>query len=68
MKQKKEYSVIAFFPDSTPKKWKYVPNLSSMKAHLDKNHSSWNYMNVYNRETREFLKRILKGDNVPKHL
>lgn len=68
MRQSNRYSVIVFFENEKPKKWQYVDKLSSIKIHLDKEHSKWLYMNVYMRKTRAFLKRLKNSDYIPDYI
>jgi hypothetical protein len=65
MEHKNDYSVVAFLENSTPKKWAYVHNLNSFSKFLDTKHSSWKYINVYERRTGKFLKRFNKGNIIP---
>lgn len=62
---KNDYSLIVFFPDKTVKKWNYVHRLDSFVKFLDSKFSEWTYINVYDRRTREYLRRIRKGDAIP---
>ncbi len=63
MKHKNDYSVIAFMANGKAKKWLYVDDLLKFISFLDREHSSWIYMNVYERNTRKYLKRLYKGGN-----
>lgn len=66
LKNKNDYSVIVFFEDGAkPKKWKFVHSLFSFSKFLDKEHPSWDYMNVYIRRSGDFLKRYKRGQYVP---
>jgi hypothetical protein len=65
MKRDNDYSVIAFFESGKAKKWQYVHNLRDFASFLDKKHSTWEYMNIYNRRTGNYLKRFYKGNNIP---
>ncbi len=56
------YACFAFFPDGTVKRWKYVTNLDSFKEFLNKSHPSWKYFNVYDKGTKDYLKRIYPGN------
>lgn len=67
-KQKNEYSVVVFLSTGEVKKWSYVNKLSGFEQFLNSKHSDWQYMNVYNRKTREYLKRFYKGNAVPETL
>ena len=68
MKHKNDYSVIAFLSTGEVKKWQFVHSLKGFAVFLDQKHPAWMYMNVYNRRTGNFLKRIYKGDTVPDFL
>lgn len=66
LKKKNDYSAIVFFENTTkPKKWEFVHKLNGFSMFLNKEHSSWEYMNIYNRRTRQYIKRFKKGDFVP---
>lgn len=65
MEHKNDYSIVVFFPSGAPKKWNYVHAIKGIADHLDKDHSDWLYMNVYNRRTRAYLKRFYKGNPIP---
>lgn len=68
-KPKNDYSVIVFFEDERkPKKWSYVHKLNGFRMFLDKKHSAWAYMNVYNRRTGDYLRRFTPADFVPPFL
>ncbi len=62
---KRQFSVIVFFENQAPKKWRNVTNLYSFSQYLDKMHRGWQYMNVYSRETRSYLKRYYSGGYIP---
>lgn len=66
MKHKNDYSVTVFFNDKTkPKKWGFVHKLNGFALFLDKDHSNWEYFNVYDRRTGNFIQRIKKGSFIP---
>lgn len=65
MQHKNDYTVIAFFEATTPKKWSYVHSINGFTKFLDKKHSSWLYINVYERRTGKFLKRFNKDSIIP---
>lgn len=66
LKKKNDYSVIVFFEnENKPKKWEYVHKLNGFSMFLDKKHSTWQYMNVYNRRSSQFMKRFHKGTFIP---
>ncbi len=67
-KKGKMYECIAFFDNGTPKKWKYVRDLQSFGGFLNKSHSSWKYFNVYEKGTKQYLKRFYPGNSIPKVL
>lgn len=64
--KKNDYSVIVYLEnESKPKKWTYVHKLNGFSMFLNKEHPTWEYMNVYNRRTREYLKRYKPNDFIP---
>jgi len=64
--KKNDYSVIVFFENDTkPKKWNYVHKLNGFSMFLNRDHSAWAYMNIYERRTGKYLKRFHKGNFVP---
>jgi len=66
---KNDYSIIAFFENEKPKKWKYVDKIDYfVDSFLDKKHQAWSYINVYNRNTGKFLKRFYAGQSIPKYI
>ena len=66
LKRKNDYSVIVFLEnESKPKKWEFVHKLNGFSLFLNKEHSTWEYMNVYERRTRKFLKRFKPNDFIP---
>jgi hypothetical protein len=65
---KNDYSCIVFLQDGKPKKWNYVHNLQSFVSFLNKAHSNWKYLNVYDRRQGKYLKRFYKGNIVPQFL
>jgi len=66
LKKKNDYSVIVFFEnESRPKKWEYVHKLNGFSLFLSKKHPTWEYMNVYNRRSGEFMKRLHRGNFIP---
>jgi hypothetical protein len=67
-KKGKMYECTAFFPSGFPKKWKYVTNLESFSLFLSKDHSEWKYFNVYEKGTKQYLKRFYPGNAIPKVL
>jgi hypothetical protein len=68
MSHKNDYSVIAFFDNLKPKKWGFVHKLSTFQRFLDQKHTDWTYLNVYDRRTKDFLKRFYKGNDLPDFL
>ena len=68
MSLKNDYSLIVFYPDKTVKKWNYVNKLESFIKFLDSKFPDWEYMNIYNRSSREYLKRLRKGEAIPETL
>lgn len=62
------YECQAFFPEGFPKKWKYVTDLKSFAGFLSKSHPQWKYFNVYQKGTKQYLKRFYPGNLVPKAL
>ena len=68
-KHKNDYSAIVFFEnDSRPKKWAYVHTLNSFALFLNKSHSNWEYMNIYERRSGNYLRRFKRGDFIPAFL
>jgi hypothetical protein len=64
--KKNDYSVIVFFENEPkPKKWNYVHKLNGFSMFLNKEHSQWSYMNVYDRRTGKYIKRFIKGNFIP---
>lgn len=68
MGHKNDYSVTVFFPSEEAKKWTYVQRLDGFANFLNKKHSEWLYMNVYDRRKKQYLKRFYKGNLVPDFL
>jgi hypothetical protein len=68
MGHKNDYSVVVFFPNEKPKKWAYVHRLDGFAEFLNKKHSGWLYMNVYDRMTKVHMKRFYNGHLVPDFL
>lgn len=62
------YACFAFFPDGSVKRWKYVTNLNSFQQFLSKSHPAWKYFNVYEKGSKQFLKRFYPNNPVPKIL
>lgn len=67
-KKGKMYECTAFFPSGFPKKWKYVTNLESFSQFLSRDHGLWKYFNVYEKGTKQYLKRFYPGNAIPKVL
>ena len=65
MRHKNDYSAIVFFETQKPKKWAFIHKLSTFRNFLDKQHSSWEYMNVYDRRNKTFLRRLHKDEVTP---
>jgi len=57
------YIVIVLFPDGKAGRW-HSNNLNSFIKFLDKDHSEWHHMNIYDSRSRKFLKQFYKGNNV----
>lgn len=69
LKKKNDYSVIVFLKDEDkPKKWNFVHKLNGFSKFLDEKHPAWEYMNVYNRRTRQYIKRFHPSDSIPDFL
>lgn len=68
MLHKNDYSCIAYFKSSKPKKWEFVHKLNGFAEFLNQKHPEWLYFNVYNRRTREYLERFYKGKFVPQFI
>lgn len=67
MNHKNDYSAIVFFEDTRPKRWTYVHTLDSFVNMLNEKHPNWEYINLYERRTKQFLKRFYKGTPIPKY-
>lgn len=66
LKKKNDYSVIVYFEEgSKPKKWSFVHKLNGFKMFLNKEHSQWQYMNVYNRRSGDFICRFHRDSFIP---
>lgn len=70
MAHKNDYSIIVFFDNTPkPKKWSFIHKLSTTRRNfLDVKHSNWIYINVYDRRTKAFIKRLNKEDVFPDFL
>ena len=68
MQHKNDYTIIVFLPNNEVKKWAFVHHINKFEKFLSSNFSNWEYMNIYNRRTREFIKRIKKGETIPNFL
>ena len=68
MAHKNDYTCIVYFPDSKPKKWKYVHGLFGFSQFLDRKHPSWTYFNVYDRRQGTYLRRLYRGGFIPNFL
>jgi|SRR5436190_14377611 len=68
MSNRKMYACFAFFANDEVKRWKYVTDLKSFVQFLTKNHPKWKYFNVYDKGTKQYLKRFYPGNIVPKIL
>lgn len=62
------YACFGFFQDGSVKRWKYVSNLESFRDFLNRDHPTWKYFNVYDKGSKEYLKRFYPGQAVPKLL
>ncbi len=65
MHKTKMYACFAFFPDGSVKRWKYVTSLTGFMLFLSKSHPAWKYFNVYEKGSKQFLKRFYPGNTVP---
>ena len=65
MYHKNDYSIVVFLSDKQVKKWAFVHQINKFEKFLNHSFPDWEYMNVYNRRTRDFLIRIKRGDSVP---
>lgn len=65
----KLYNVIVFTDtnkDSNEvRKYRKVNNISKLQEWLSKNYIRWEYMNVYNHKTKEFIHRVYNEDKDP---
>ena|SRR5688572_19502140 len=68
MPRKKMYACFAFFPNGEVKRWKYVRDLKSFADFLNKDHSLWKYFNVYDKGTKQYIKRFYPNNVIPKVL
>ena len=69
LKKKNDYSVIVYFEEgSKPKKWTYVDKLNGFAMFLHQKHPNWQYMNVYNRRSRVFMRRFQRDSFIPPYL
>ena len=68
MAHKNDYTCIVFYRDAKPKKWRFVHGLKGFASFLSDKHSSWKYMNVYERRSGKYLKRFYKGNLIPDFL
>ena len=68
MVNRKMYACFVFFPNGEVKRWKYVTDLKSFEQFLSKSHPSWKYLNVYDKGTKQYLKRFYPGNIIPKIL
>jgi hypothetical protein len=64
----KMYACIVFFETDNPKRWKYVRDLKSFESFLSRDHPSWKYFNVYEKGSKQFLKRFYQGNSIPRIL
>ena len=62
---KNDYTLIVFFPNKVVKKWTYVHKLNDFQNFLNKKFPDWEYLNIYERRTREFIQRVKKGELMP---
>jgi hypothetical protein len=68
MGHKNDYSVTAFLSNKKAVKYKFVHKLDGFAIFLNQKHSAWVYMNVYDRNTGEYLKRFYRGNFIPAFL
>ena len=69
MGHKNDYSVVAFFgKESKPKSRSYIHKLQGFVFFLNDKFPNWEYINVYERRTRKYLKRFYKGNSIPDFL
>jgi hypothetical protein len=64
-KNHNDYSVTVFFNGRPPIKHQYVDDLRKYSVFLNNTHSSWLYMNVYNRRSGNFIKRYYFHSEIP---
>ena len=64
MQNKSTYSCIVFFPYEKPKKW-FADKLDGFVAFLNKEHSTWEYINVYDAKTKWYLTRYYPHSLIP---
>ena len=65
MAKNSKYSCVVFFPGIKPKKWAYVAKVKGFASFLNSQHPGWEYINVYDRETGEFLARYYTNSIFP---
>ena len=71
MNRKNDYSVIVFTRENAfLVKVQYVHNLYKCSQWLSNsvNYNNWHYINVYDRRTGHYLKRLYRNDFIPPFL
>lgn len=69
MQHKNDYSVIVFLANKEVKKWAYIHKIDHfVKTCLQRKFPNWEYMNIYDRRSRDFIKRVMKGEHIPSFL
>lgn len=67
--EKHKYAVIVYIEgEDKPKKWEYVEKLNGFAMFLNQKFPDWAYMNVYDRQSRKFLKQFRNGHYIPAFL
>ncbi len=63
------YNVIFFFPDREPVKYRNCNNLYSISCYVTKTFGAhWTAVNVYDKQTKQFLIQFKNGQFIPPRL
>ena len=68
MQHKNDYTIIVVLPNNEFKKWAFVHQINKFEKFLSQSFPNWEYMNIYDRRTRGFIKRKKKGESMPAFL
>ncbi len=67
--QKETYNVIFFFPEREPVKYRNCNNLYSIVLYVNRIFGmSWTAVNVYSKQTKQFLIQFKNGQFIPPRL